>query len=86
MEFTKVRHRGRFDRDRRLTSAGNAFRDLKDIKVYPSVGMKRPQAQVTVNFGQRPFVFDIDDMMKVSFCCSPQSPNNTKSISVRGRP
>ncbi|CAO1605534.1 hypothetical protein XANCAGTX0491_009050 [Xanthoria calcicola] len=43
---------------------GNAFRDLKDINVYPSVGMKRPHAQVTVNFGQRPFVFDIDDMMK----------------------
>ena len=85
MEFTKVRHRGRPDRHRRLTSAGNAFRDLKDINVYPSVGMKRPHAQVTVNFGQRPFVFDIDDMMKVSFVCFPQSPNTTKSISVRGR-
>lgn len=47
--------------------------------------MKRPHAQVTVNFGQRPFVFDIDDMMKVSFVCFPQSPNTTKSISVRGR-
>ncbi|KAL9000973.1 MAG: hypothetical protein Q9169_000457 [Polycauliona sp. 2 TL-2023] len=43
---------------------GNAFRDLKDINVYPSVGMKRPHAQLRVNFGQRPFVFDIDDMIK----------------------
>ncbi|KAL8675207.1 MAG: hypothetical protein Q9168_000460 [Polycauliona sp. 1 TL-2023] len=46
---------------------GNAFRDLKDINVYPSVGMKRPHAQLTVNFGQKPFVFDIDDMIKDSF-------------------
>ncbi|KAL8916389.1 MAG: hypothetical protein Q9208_008536 [Pyrenodesmia sp. 3 TL-2023] len=43
---------------------GNAFRDLKDINVYPSVGMRRPQAHVTVNFGQTPFVFDIDEMMR----------------------
>ncbi|KAL8777724.1 MAG: hypothetical protein Q9213_007739 [Squamulea squamosa] len=43
---------------------GNAFRDLKNINVYPSVGMKRPHAQITVNFGQRPFVFDIDDMIR----------------------
>lgn len=49
-----------------LIIIGNAFRDLKDINVYPSVGMKRPQAHVTVNFGQRPFVFDIDEMMRVS--------------------
>ncbi|KAL8850574.1 MAG: hypothetical protein Q9221_004444 [Calogaya cf. arnoldii] len=43
---------------------GNAFRDLKDINVYPSVGTRRPHAQLTVNFGQSPFVFDIDDMIK----------------------
>ncbi|KAL8680324.1 MAG: hypothetical protein Q9186_003506 [Xanthomendoza sp. 1 TL-2023] len=42
----------------------NAFRDLKDVHVYPSVGMGRPNAQLTVNFGQKPFVFDIDDMIK----------------------
>ena len=45
---------------------GNAFRDLKDVDVYPSVGMKQPQAHLTVNFGQSPFFFDIDEMMKVS--------------------
>ncbi|KAL8903112.1 MAG: hypothetical protein Q9171_007514, partial [Xanthocarpia ochracea] len=43
---------------------GNAFRDLKDKTVYPSVGMKRPHAQLTVNFGQSPFIFDIDSMIK----------------------
>ncbi|KAL8731845.1 MAG: hypothetical protein Q9166_003129 [cf. Caloplaca sp. 2 TL-2023] len=43
---------------------GNAFRDLKGVSVYPSVGMKRPHAQLTVNFGQRPFFFDIDDMIR----------------------
>lgn len=44
---------------------GNAFRDLKDVKVYPSVGMKRPHAHLSVNFGQRPFMFDIDRMVSV---------------------
>ena len=28
--------------------------------------MRRPQAHLSVNFGQRPFVFDIDGMMRVS--------------------
>ena len=46
--------------------SANAFKDLKDVKVYPSVGMKRPHAHLTVNFGQKPFAFDIDSMMSVS--------------------
>lgn len=50
---------------RLTTNLGNAFRDLKDVNLYPSVGMKRPQAHLSVNFGQKPFVFDIDGMMKV---------------------
>lgn len=45
---------------------GNAFRDLKDIKLYPSIGAKRPGAHLRVNFGQTPFMFDIDGMMTVS--------------------
>ena len=49
-----------------LIEEGNAFRDLKDIKAYPSIGMKRPHAQLSVNFGQKPFIFDIDGMMSVS--------------------
>ena len=51
----------------KLISLGIAFRDLKDISVYPSIGMKRPQAHLRVNFGQRPFTFDIDNMVKVSY-------------------
>ncbi|KAI9797219.1 MAG: hypothetical protein M1833_005628 [Piccolia ochrophora] len=41
---------------------GTAFRDIKG-KLYPSVGMKRPGEHVTTNFGQRPFVFDVDGLM-----------------------
>lgn len=38
--------------------------------------MKRPHAHLTVNFGQKPFVFDIDGMMSVSiqFCKSSRFP------------
>ena len=35
------------------------------MDLYPSVGMKRPQAHLSVNFGQKPFAFDIDSMMAV---------------------
>ncbi|KAI9810242.1 MAG: hypothetical protein M1827_006376 [Pycnora praestabilis] len=42
---------------------GIAFRDLKGAKLYPSVGMKKPGEHLRVNFGQTPFVFDIDGMM-----------------------
>ncbi|KZF24307.1 SPRY domain-containing protein [Xylona heveae TC161] len=42
---------------------GVAFRDLKGAKLFPSVGMKRPGEHLRVNFGQTPFVFDIDGMM-----------------------
>ena len=48
-----------------ISVEGNAFRDLRDVKVYPSVGMKRPHAHLSVNFGQRPFMFDIDRMVSV---------------------
>ena len=45
---------------------GNAFRDLKNAKIYPSIGMKRPHAQISVNFGQKPFFYRIEEMMSVS--------------------
>ncbi|TVY31087.1 Ran-binding protein [Lachnellula hyalina] len=42
----------------------NAFREIKsNIKLFPSVGMKKPGEHVRINFGQTPFVFDIDGMM-----------------------
>lgn len=60
---------GRYPKHR-SSKQGNAFRDLKDVKVYPSIGMKRPHAHATVNFGHKPFVFDIDGMMSVSIASS----------------
>lgn len=46
--------------------AGNAFHDLRDVKLYPSVGMKKqPPVHLKANFGQDPFIFDIDAMVKV---------------------
>ena len=45
---------------------GNAFRDLKALKLYPAVGMKKHAgAQIRANFGQTPFVFNIDEMVAV---------------------
>jgi len=44
---------------------GTAFREIKG-KLYPSVGMKTAGEHVRVNFGQSPFIFDIDGMMSVS--------------------
>ncbi|KAL4869676.1 hypothetical protein BDV12DRAFT_185003 [Aspergillus spectabilis] len=44
---------------------GNAFRELRNYKVYPSVGMKKqPPVHLSANFGQQPFMFDIDGMVK----------------------
>lgn len=48
-----------------IKTQGAAFRDLRDVKLYPSVGMKRPHAHLSVNFGQRPFMFNIDNMVLV---------------------
>ncbi|KAL4975915.1 hypothetical protein BDW66DRAFT_160022 [Aspergillus desertorum] len=44
---------------------GNAFKDLRNLKVYPSVGVKKnPPVHISANFGQQPFMFDIDGMVK----------------------
>lgn len=32
--------------------------------LYPTVGLQTPGEVVDANFGQEPFVFDIEDMMK----------------------
>ncbi|KAI1778405.1 SPRY-domain-containing protein [Hypoxylon cercidicola] len=40
-----------------------AFRDIKGV-LYPTVGMKKPGEHIRVNFGQEPFVFSIDTMVK----------------------
>ncbi|CAK7199016.1 hypothetical protein SEUCBS139899_001684 [Sporothrix eucalyptigena] len=45
---------------------GTAFRDIRgsNLKYFPVVGMKKVGEQVRVNFGQLPFTFDIDGLMK----------------------
>jgi len=41
-----------------------AFRDIRTSNLFPSIGMKKHTgAWISVNFGKRPFVFDIDGMM-----------------------
>lgn len=51
------------------SSLGIAFREIKG-KLFPSVGMKKAGEHVRVNFGQSPFVFDIDSMMAASLLTS----------------
>ncbi|KAK4151441.1 hypothetical protein C8A00DRAFT_35928 [Chaetomidium leptoderma] len=45
-----------------------AFKDIpfKDVKgkLYPIVGLKKKEDHIMANFGQRPFIFDIDGYMK----------------------
>jgi hypothetical protein len=49
-----------------LFHAGIAFRDVKgsNLKLFPTVGLKKSGEHIRVNFGQTPFVYDIDGMMK----------------------
>lgn len=48
-------------------SPGTAFREIgKGSNLYPTVGLKKAGEHVRVNFGQTPFVFDIEGMMTVS--------------------
>lgn len=42
---------------------GIAFSDLPS-KLYPTVGLQTPGEEVDANFGQEPFKFDIEDMLK----------------------
>lgn len=62
------------DDEATLIEVGNAFHDIRDVKLYPSVGMKKqPPVHLKANFGQDPFIFDIDAMVKVrpslGACC-----------------
>lgn len=47
------------------TMLGTAFRNIGNIPLYPCIGLRTPGEQVTVNFGQAAFVFDIDQYVKV---------------------
>ncbi|CEJ94716.1 hypothetical protein VHEMI10231 [[Torrubiella] hemipterigena] len=43
---------------------GTAFQEVLRGKLYPSVSLKKPGEQISVNFGQTPFVFNIDDVVR----------------------
>ncbi|KAM3477215.1 hypothetical protein MY5147_002817 [Beauveria neobassiana] len=43
---------------------GVAFQDITKNRLYPSVSLKKTGEHVLVNFGQTPFVYNIDDMMR----------------------
>ncbi|KAK0745309.1 hypothetical protein B0T21DRAFT_100723 [Apiosordaria backusii] len=40
------------------------FKDLNGEKLFPMVGMKKPGDHIWANFGQQPFMFDIDNYMR----------------------
>ncbi|KAH6682935.1 hypothetical protein B0J14DRAFT_556204 [Halenospora varia] len=52
---------------------GTAFREIRG-KLFPSVGMKKSGEHIRVNFGQSPFIFDIDGMMSASRSSRPNVP------------
>lgn len=62
-----------------------AFRDIKG-ELYPMVGLKKYGEHVRVNFGQTPFMFDIDAMMRVCrdfmFLCFSPDREHTSAIFV----
>ncbi|CAI5537464.1 unnamed protein product [Closterium sp. Naga37s-1] len=67
-------------------SLGPAFRDVKD-ELFPTVGLHSPNERVEVNFGQKPFLFDVqgmvmDERAKVQRAIDriPLSPHITHSI------
>ncbi|KAF2100879.1 SPRY-domain-containing protein, partial [Rhizodiscina lignyota] len=43
---------------------GTAFNNIRSERLFPCVGMKRPGEMVRANFGQTPFVFDIDSLVQ----------------------
>ncbi|KAL6837819.1 hypothetical protein V8C40DRAFT_230921 [Trichoderma camerunense] len=42
---------------------GVAFHDVTRSSLYPTISLKKQGEEISVNFGQSPFVFNIDDMM-----------------------
>ncbi|KAJ5233394.1 SPla/RYanodine receptor SPRY [Penicillium citrinum] len=63
---------------------GTAFSGLPDIQLYPSVGMKRqPPVCLKTNFGQEPFVFDIDGMVKHERASIQEEINSTSTDTLQ---
>ncbi|KAL7959858.1 hypothetical protein V8C34DRAFT_97504 [Trichoderma compactum] len=42
---------------------GVAFHDVTRSSLYPTISLKKQGEEISVNFGQSPFVYNIDDMM-----------------------
>eukprot|EP01132_Coremiostelium_polycephalum_P007435 gene7435-9137_t len=43
---------------------GEAANDIKGLNLYPCIGLRTPGESIEVNFGQRPFTFDIEQLFK----------------------
>lgn len=56
---------------------GTAFRDLRSDRLYPAVGMKRPNEHLRANFGQSEFVFDIDSLVEMERSAVMEEIKNT---------
>ncbi|KAF2753113.1 SPRY-domain-containing protein [Pseudovirgaria hyperparasitica] len=41
-----------------------AFKDIRSDIIYPAIGLKKPGELLKANFGQTPFLYDIDSMMR----------------------
>lgn len=50
---------------RGTTKTGFAVQDIPRHKLYPSISLKKQGEEILVNFGQEPFVYNIDDLMNV---------------------
>lgn len=53
---------------------GDAHHDVPCNRLYPSIGMKKRNDCIRTNFGQAPFVFDIDSMVEVRPLTTPIVP------------
>lgn len=43
---------------------GTAFNEITRGKLYPAISLKKPGESIRANFGQTPFVYNIDDLMR----------------------
>jgi hypothetical protein len=49
-------------------------------KMYPVIGMKKTGEHIRANFGQTPFVYDIDGMMKQEQAKIKKAISNTRYV------
>lgn len=66
------------------TKTGSAVQDVPRSKLYPSVSLKKHGEEISVNFGQEPFVYNIDDMMNVCIYSKFYSPFHCSLANIMG--